>query len=125
MQVGHGDESLEALADANSDVGDGDTGGSLADEVNVRKQGKVSQHYWCMVLVVFSRMTPTSMPTPASVKGKGRKTEDDSIPLPDPFPLPKHYAYNVEVALRGKKVTSNTKRKFLSDVASTHLVTIM
>lgn len=50
-----------------------------------------------------------------------KKTSEDSIPLPTPFPLPKHYRRDIEVALNAKKMTRETKRAFLSTVASTML----
>ena len=49
------------------------------------------------------------------------KTEDDAIPLPDPFPLPKHYRSDVEVALKSKKMTTETRSCFILAVASAML----
>lgn len=54
-------------------------------------------------------------------KKKIIKTEDDYIPLPDPFPLPKHYACDVEVALKRGKMSTTEKRRFLTEVASAML----
>lgn len=54
-------------------------------------------------------------------RGRRKRCEDDDIPLPDPFPLPKHHAYDIEVALRQKKMSSTDKRKFITDVASAML----
>jgi len=52
---------------------------------------------------------------------KIEKTEDDAIPLPDPFPLPKHYRSDVEVALKSKKMTTETRSCFILAVASAML----
>uniref|UniRef100_A0A1X7TXL7 Uncharacterized protein n=1 Tax=Amphimedon queenslandica TaxID=400682 RepID=A0A1X7TXL7_AMPQE len=54
-------------------------------------------------------------------KKKVHKVEEDMIPLPDPFPLPKHHKSDVEVALKQHKMSSTTRRQFISDVASTIL----
>lgn len=54
-------------------------------------------------------------------KAKAIKTEDDLVPLPDPFPLPKHFKQDVEVALREHKMSTTTRRLFISGVASTML----
>ena len=52
---------------------------------------------------------------------KIQKTEDDAIPLPDPFPLPKHYRSDVEVALKSKKMTTETQSCFILAVVSAML----
>ena len=52
---------------------------------------------------------------------KIQKTEDDAIPLPDPFPLSKHYRSDVEVALKSKKMTTETRSCFILAVASAML----
>ena len=46
------------------------------------------------------------------------KDDDDSIPLPDPFPIPKHFSKDVEIALRDKKMSRESNRKFITSVAS-------
>lgn len=49
------------------------------------------------------------------------KDADDSVPLPSPFPLPKHHSADVEVALRTKKMSTETTRRFVSSIAGTML----
>ena len=41
--------------------------------------------------------------------------------LPDPFPLPKHYRHDVELSLKTKKMTKETRSQFFSAVASSML----
>jgi hypothetical protein len=48
---------------------------------------------------------------PESKKKRIVKTDDDRTPLPDPFLLPKHFAQDVEVALKRKKLSSSEKNK--------------
>ena len=49
------------------------------------------------------------------------KDADDTVSLPLPFPLPKHYSADVEVALRTKKMSTETTRRFVSSIAGTML----
>lgn len=39
-------------------------------------------------------------------------------PLPDPFPLPQNFRPDVELALRSGKMTTDTRRAYMSQVAS-------
>ena len=39
-------------------------------------------------------------------------------PLPDPFPLPQNFRPDVELALRAGKMTTDTRRAYMSQVAS-------
>lgn len=50
-----------------------------------------------------------------------KRSEDDKVPLPDPFPLPTHYSHDIEVALSRKKMSTNEKQRFISDIASAML----
>ena len=59
--------------------------------------------------------------TPSRKKMKVVKSTDDAIPLPDPFPLPKHFRADVEVALRTGKMSSESRRAFVSAIASAML----
>ena len=65
----------------------------------------------------------TSIPTvPLKPKKiKVNKDLDDSIPLPSPFPLPKHFAADVELALKAKQMTRETTAKLISSVAGAML----
>ena len=51
-------------------------------------------------------------------KKKLEKSPDDTGPLPKPFPLPKHFRKDVEIALKTKKMTKETRSSFFSSVAS-------
>lgn len=51
-------------------------------------------------------------------KQKLVKSDEDFVPLPDPFPLPKHYACDIEIALKEGKMSSRTRQRFISEVAS-------
>ena len=74
--------------------------------------------------------TPSSNPsasssltstTPSRKKMKIIKSADDAIPLPDPFPLPKHFRADVEVALKTEKMSSESRKSFISAIASAML----
>ena len=54
-------------------------------------------------------------------KRKLEKSPDDTVPLPKPFPLPKHFRKDVEIALKTKKMTKETRSSFFSSVASAML----
>lgn len=43
------------------------------------------------------------------------------MPLPEPYPLPKHFKSNIEQDLKNGKMSLNSRRVFLSDVASSML----
>jgi len=46
------------------------------------------------------------------------KAKDQDVPLPNPFPLPKNFRSDVAAALATGRMTSETDRQFLSDIAS-------
>ena len=46
---------------------------------------------------------------------------DDSIPLPEPCPLPKHFKSDVEADLKSGKMSFNSHRVFMSNIASSML----
>ena len=46
------------------------------------------------------------------------KDDDDSILLPDPFLIPKHFSKDIEIALRDKKMSRESNRKFITAVVS-------
>ena len=46
------------------------------------------------------------------------KAKDQDVPLPNPFPLPKNFRSDVAAALATCRMTSETDRQFLSDIAS-------
>ena len=50
-----------------------------------------------------------------------KKKPEDSVTFPKPFPLPKHFGKDIEIGLKAKKMTNETKRSFLSTIASTML----
>ena len=49
---------------------------------------------------------------------KSRKDKLSEEPLPDPFPLPENYRPDVQLALETGKMTGETRRTYLSQVAS-------
>ena len=57
-----------------------------------------------------------SLPRSVSLKCKGSEKN-----LPDPFPLPENFQYDVELALKSKKMTRETTKHFYSAVANSML----
>ena len=55
---------------------------------------------------------------PCSVSLKRKVSEKN---LPDPFPLPENFRYDVELALKSKKMTRETTKSFYSAVANSML----
>ena len=55
---------------------------------------------------------------PDTSKKKKKTMKPIEPPLPDPFPLPQNFRPDVELALKSGNMTTNTRKAYLSQVAS-------
>ena len=61
------------------------------------------------------------LPGSCITEKKVEKSVDDNIPLPDPYPLPKHFKTDVEFHLKQRRMSTHSRRVFLSDIAASML----
>ena len=71
--------------------------------------------------MLYAEETSSGELVSSGKKRKIIKSPDDAVPLPKPFPLPNHYRQDVEICLKRKQMTKESRKSFFSAVASAML----